>query len=55
MNKLCETKPNSEKSKMNISSYTTNRYEEKSRLLTMQKQSQTKPNQSQIKAKIQSL
>jgi hypothetical protein len=46
--KLCQTKPNSENQKMNITIYMTNRYDDNSGLLQMQKQTQTKPNQSQF-------
>jgi hypothetical protein len=44
--KLCQTKPNSETPKFNLSPYMINRYDNNSELLTMQKQSQTKPNYS---------
>jgi hypothetical protein len=42
-NKLCKTNPISEKQKMNLSSYTTKTYGNKSRLLTMAKQTQSNP------------
>ncbi|MBN1392256.1 MAG: hypothetical protein JW947_05575, partial [Sedimentisphaerales bacterium] len=45
--KLCETKPNSEMQEMNLTSYIANRYEEKSGLPILQKQSQTNPKQPQ--------
>src|SRR4030042_4543162 len=41
--KLCETKPNSGKLKMNLTNCMTNSYSNNSRLRPMQKQSQTKP------------
>jgi hypothetical protein len=47
-NKLCETKPIFETPKTNLSPYTTNGYDNKSPLLTMEKQSQNKPNQTQF-------
>ena len=42
-NKLCKTKPISEKPKMNLYSYTTKTYDNKSGLLTMEKQTPSKP------------
>jgi len=42
-NKLCETNPISKTPKMNITHYITNRYDDNSGLLQMQKQSQTNP------------
>jgi hypothetical protein len=51
MNKLCETKPNSEMLKMNITDYMTKDYTRKSDHLTMQKQTQTNPNHTRIKLK----
>jgi hypothetical protein len=42
-NKLCETNPISEKPKMNLTHHTTMDYDNKSALLTMKKQTQTKP------------
>jgi len=42
-NKLCETKPISEKPKMNLNNYITKDYDNNLRLLTKEKQSQTKP------------
>ena len=42
--KLCETKPNSEMLKFNLSPYMINGYVNNSELLTMTKQTQTKPN-----------
>jgi len=47
-NKLCETKPISEKPKMNLTAYATNYYDNKSDHLAMTKQSQNKPNQTQF-------
>ena len=42
-NKLCETNPISGTPKMNLTHYSTNRYDNNSSLLTMQKRSQTNP------------
>jgi hypothetical protein len=42
-NKLCETNPISGTPKMNLTHYSTNRYDNNSGLLTMQKRSQTNP------------
>jgi hypothetical protein len=42
-NKLCETNPISGKPKMTLSYYITRDYKSKSNLLTMEKQTQTKP------------
>jgi hypothetical protein len=42
-NKLCETKPISEMPKINLSHYMTKDYDNKSGLLTMEKQTQTNP------------
>jgi hypothetical protein len=41
--KLCETNPISGKPKINLTHYSTNRYDNNSGLLTMQKRSQTNP------------
>jgi hypothetical protein len=49
MNKLCETKPNSEMPKMNITNYMTDSYSYNTALSTMQKQSQNKPKSKPIK------
>jgi hypothetical protein len=48
MNQLCETNPISEKPKMTLTNYITNNYENKPVPLTMEKQSQNKPNQTQF-------
>ncbi|MBN1393054.1 MAG: hypothetical protein JW947_09665, partial [Sedimentisphaerales bacterium] len=45
--KLCETKPNSEMPKMNITNYITISYSINSQLRPIRKQSQTNPNQTQ--------
>ncbi|MBN1392702.1 MAG: hypothetical protein JW947_07850 [Sedimentisphaerales bacterium] len=45
--KLCETKPNSEMPKFNLSSYMINRCAHNLELLTIVKQSQTEPKQPQ--------
>jgi hypothetical protein len=42
-NKLCKTNPISEESKMNLTHYMTKEYENKSGLLTMEKQTQSNP------------
>jgi hypothetical protein len=42
-NKLCETKPISERPKMKLTPYPTNDYENKSGLLTTAKQTQSNP------------
>ena len=47
-NKLCETNPISGTPKMNLTHYSTNRYDNNSGLLTMQKRSQNEPNQTQF-------
>jgi len=47
--KLCETNPISGTPKMNLTHYSTNRYDNNSGLLTMQKRTQNEPNQSQSK------
>jgi hypothetical protein len=47
---LCETNPISDIPKMTLSSYITRDYENKSGSLTMEKQSQNKPNQTQYPA-----
>jgi len=47
-NKLCETKPISEKPKMNATLCGKKDYENKSGLLTMPKQSQTNPTYSEL-------
>jgi ribosomal protein S17E len=49
--KLCETKPNSEMLKMNITDYMTKDYKKNSEFLSMEKQSQTNPNHTRIKLK----
>jgi hypothetical protein len=45
--KLCETKPISQKPKMNLTIYMTRDYDNKSASLTPEKQTQFKPNQTQ--------
>jgi len=47
-NKLCETNPIFGKPKMNLTHYSTNRYNNNSGLLTMQKQSQNEPKRTQF-------
>jgi len=47
-NKLCETNPISKRPKMNLTFYSTKNYDNKSGLLTMEKQTQNKPNQTQF-------
>jgi hypothetical protein len=47
-NKLCKTNPISEKPKMNLNHYKTKHYDNKSGLLTMEKQTQTKPTCSEL-------
>jgi hypothetical protein len=49
MNKLCETKPNSRKSEMNLTNTMTSSYSNNPKLRPMQKQSQTNPNQTHLK------
>jgi len=46
--KLCETNPISGTPKMNLTHYSTNRYDNNSDLLTMQKRSQNEPKQTQF-------
>jgi hypothetical protein len=48
-NKLCETKPIYEEPKMTLNHYITKDYENKSGLLTMEKQTQTNPNKPNFK------
>jgi hypothetical protein len=47
-NELYKTNPISEKPGMNLTNYMTNDYENKSPLLTMEKQTQTKPTCSEL-------
>jgi hypothetical protein len=42
-NKLCETKPISQKPKMNLTHYLTSDYDNNSDIPTLEKQTQTKP------------
>jgi hypothetical protein len=51
-NKLCETNPISEKPKMNLTNYMTNRYDNKSPPSTMEKQSQFKAKTNPNKANL---
>jgi hypothetical protein len=46
MTKLCETNPIPKMPKMNLNYYMTNRYDNNSGLLTVEKQSQTNPNKA---------
>jgi hypothetical protein len=48
-NKLCETKPNFKKPKMNLTPYLTKNCKINSEFLPMEKQSQTNPKQSQFR------
>jgi len=47
-NKLCETNPISKKPKMNLTYYSIKNYENKSGLLTMEKQTQSNPTCSEL-------